>query len=613
MVPNVAKSGHSFKGALAYYLHDKGAGTAERVAWTASRNMATDDPQLAMRVMIATAQQAEQLKAAAGVAATGRKSTKSVYAYSLAWHPDEAGQIDRAEMMAAVESSLIAIGAEGLQALIVCHQDEPHPHVHIVVNRVDPDTGRLFVPKNDFRQLDAWALAYRERRGEHLKYCPKRAETRDQKAQEPRPKPTAPKPALPSKGAVLAALAAETKVRHQKEWDALAAVYKARKDAAWKHRPNFKAIAAQHRAETRPDWSAFGKEQAEERRNFRHNERLLRGIFHNAKRAVMAGGMMSGQRGFLTAVFRFVLDAAGRQQGLEQHLTARKADMAARSKAQLDAKIAAAKKEHADRLERARLEYQAKRDELKARHDLERGKIREGWKEFYAERDQAQPRRGRAWSRPTPAQRREKDRRNSLDQARAARSEAQEARADRLAIAQSRGPFRERPHADRFTLPPKESTAKPEPTNMKEAFDSLDKLIAAGLVHPSHGRTAPIPAPQPTPMGAAPAAVPRQDVPKVDRAADFAQTPKGQEVIARQAPKAAPDALRTAAAEPFKPSPASPAQPAPASSPTKDIWSKAAEPKQAERPKDIWGEKAKPDADRRARDRSKDRDFDHDR
>ena len=25
MVPNVAKSGHSFKGALAYYLHDKGS------------------------------------------------------------------------------------------------------------------------------------------------------------------------------------------------------------------------------------------------------------------------------------------------------------------------------------------------------------------------------------------------------------------------------------------------------------------------------------------------------------------------------------------------------------------------------------------------------------
>lgn len=34
MVPRIAKRRQSFKGAGLYYLHDKGAMTAERVTWT---------------------------------------------------------------------------------------------------------------------------------------------------------------------------------------------------------------------------------------------------------------------------------------------------------------------------------------------------------------------------------------------------------------------------------------------------------------------------------------------------------------------------------------------------------------------------------------------------
>lgn len=183
MVPNVTKSGHSFNGALAYYLHDKGADTSERVAWTATRNIGIDNVDVARRVMIATAQRAEELKRAAGVKATGRKGTAgAVYAYSLAWHPDEAGKIDRAEMMKAAEASLIALGAEGHQAIIVAHQDEPQPHVHVILNRVHPDTGKMLATGNDQHRLSAWALAYREARGEHLKYCPQRAKNAEARA-----------------------------------------------------------------------------------------------------------------------------------------------------------------------------------------------------------------------------------------------------------------------------------------------------------------------------------------------------------------------------------------------------------------------------------------------
>ena len=78
MVPNVAKTGSSFKGAALYYLHDKREAweaeriTAARVAWTSMRNMPTDNPELGWRIMAATAMDQDRLKAEAGVKATGR-------------------------------------------------------------------------------------------------------------------------------------------------------------------------------------------------------------------------------------------------------------------------------------------------------------------------------------------------------------------------------------------------------------------------------------------------------------------------------------------------------------------------------------------------------------
>ena len=149
MVPNVAKAGTSFKGAFAYYLHDKRQegesvrDTSERVGWTETRNLATRDPELAARIMAATAIDQERLKREAGIKNTGRKSANSVYAYSLAWHPDEAGKIGKAEMLRAADESLQAIGAAGRQAVIVAHTDEPHPHVHVIVNRVSMEDGRM--------------------------------------------------------------------------------------------------------------------------------------------------------------------------------------------------------------------------------------------------------------------------------------------------------------------------------------------------------------------------------------------------------------------------------------------------------------------------------------
>jgi hypothetical protein len=107
MIPHIAQRGHSFKGAGMYYLHDKQADTSERVLWTLTRNLPTQDAQLAFDCMAYTDIELKQHREAEGKA--GRKqSAGSVFSYSLSWHPDE--QPDRLEMQRAAEITLVRLG-----------------------------------------------------------------------------------------------------------------------------------------------------------------------------------------------------------------------------------------------------------------------------------------------------------------------------------------------------------------------------------------------------------------------------------------------------------------------------------------------------------------------
>jgi hypothetical protein len=187
-----AGPGSSFKGAALYYLHDKqsefdkAAGnpvlTEERVEWTGTLNLSTDDPEKAWRIMAATANSQRELNIAAGLKPS-KACTAPVYAYSLSWDPTD--QVDRAEMERAAKESLEVLGFSDRQVMLVAHNDTAHPHVHIIVNRVHPETGRSnhAVPKidlngvkypprkhelgNDQLALSRWAEAYQNQRGQH--------------------------------------------------------------------------------------------------------------------------------------------------------------------------------------------------------------------------------------------------------------------------------------------------------------------------------------------------------------------------------------------------------------------------------------------------------------
>ena len=134
-----------------------------RVQWAETRNLATNDPMRGARIMEATARDASELKRLSGVKATGRKLTKPLCHYSLSWGKDE--RPSRQEMGRAVTGSLQALGLEDRQALIVAHGDTEHPHVHVIVNRVNPENGKAAKLSGSRLRLSKWAEGYERSQG----------------------------------------------------------------------------------------------------------------------------------------------------------------------------------------------------------------------------------------------------------------------------------------------------------------------------------------------------------------------------------------------------------------------------------------------------------------
>ena len=175
MVVKMSSPGRSFGGVADYCLHDPRLPgeahpeSAERVEWTETRNLATSEGERSARIMAATAEAGPELKRLAGVAATGRKLEKPVCHYSLSWAKDE--RPDRQEMRRAAQESLKALGMERHQALIVSHRDG-QPHVHVIANRVDPESGKAAGLSRSKLRLSKWAEGYEREQGKIR--CPQR-------------------------------------------------------------------------------------------------------------------------------------------------------------------------------------------------------------------------------------------------------------------------------------------------------------------------------------------------------------------------------------------------------------------------------------------------------
>src|SRR6266513_4386755 len=122
-------SGRRFALLARYLLRGRSGEETERVAWTAGRNLGLDDPELAAVLMQATADDNPRVEV-------------PVYHLTINFDPNDS--VRPAEMQAVADRVLRDLGLAEHQALMVAHQDRAHPHVHVMVNRVHPETGRAW-------------------------------------------------------------------------------------------------------------------------------------------------------------------------------------------------------------------------------------------------------------------------------------------------------------------------------------------------------------------------------------------------------------------------------------------------------------------------------------
>jgi hypothetical protein len=320
MVPKVAGKGQSFKGAGLYYLHDKKADTAERVAFTHTENLPTDDAALALRYMAYTAMRQAELKAAAGVAMTGRKLVQTVYAYSLSWAPDE--DPSQEQMIEAALQTLKALGLDGHETLLVAHNDEPHPHIHVIVNRVNPENGLAAKLSNDHLTLSKWAEAYEREHGKIR--CEQRVENNAKRRQGQFVKDRRSLDKAAHHRARRQSLKAAFS-RRQMEGKNLSAYHKGQRE--WLYDEKERHVAARRqevRDAHRPQWAALYKRQATEQKQLREAQRsaFSRLRYFVRHRSKTERGFLAGAISAMFSRARLDKALAARQEGERKALAA---------------------------------------------------------------------------------------------------------------------------------------------------------------------------------------------------------------------------------------------------------------------------------------------------
>ncbi len=410
MVPKIISKGTSFKGAAAYLLHDKDrASSSERVAWTDTRNLAVNDSEMGWRIMAATAMDQYRLKEQAGIKSTGRRSSKAVLHLSLSWHPDEKDGLSREEMRKAAIAALKAIGADGRQALIIAHQDEPHPHLHILCNRVSPEDGRMLSSSNDQLKLSQWAENYEKERGQI--YCEDRVVNNERRREgeyvrggknEARHIHDAVNDnargvatLLDSQRALDHALnerGRDLNKKHEADWHSLVDAHKIKQAAV-----NADALKRLSAAKRRigdtyhPKRRELNKQHHWALQSFESQEKRLLGRFKNAYEALNMRGRLRGDEhgSAIGNTFKLIASSGARRSALLQMQAQEKIALSRTQAAQVDeARIAIYVVAEA-KIENAREDFMNKRAQLVDEQRADHKVLREAWRTRSAERRRA--------------------------------------------------------------------------------------------------------------------------------------------------------------------------------------------------------------------------------
>ena len=139
MIGKRAPLGTGFAGLQQYLLHGRSGAAPDRSVWTATRNLPDPDPEKAAGVMQATA-------------STSTRTEKPVYHLSVSLAPGE--RLERPELERVADRLLQDLGLAEHQALIAEHTDAAQQHIHLMVNRVHPDTGRAWRTSHDYHRIE---------------------------------------------------------------------------------------------------------------------------------------------------------------------------------------------------------------------------------------------------------------------------------------------------------------------------------------------------------------------------------------------------------------------------------------------------------------------------
>lgn len=438
MIPKASQGGRatgtSFKGVFQYLNHDKRqdgesvSTSSDRVDWVATRNLATDDPEMASRIMAATARQQDDIKISSGGSVAGNKSDQVVFHYSLGWHPSEKDGLTKAEMLRAADESIRAIGGDDHQAMIYAHNDADHPHVHVVLNRVNPDHGKMLNLWKYQTNLSKWALSYEQERGKVL--CNERVN--NWRERENGQVFTADKweswhqfneagdlknandnagkrlyVEQKEKDAALSAKGETMHKRHSQEWKDLSAVYKQEKNRILgrddnngqkvdnqkthgkKQQTPFQKAATDIKAQFKPLWQELFKSQTREKSAFKQREAHLKGKIENAIAAVKQARMRDPEasRGFISMAFNYMISSKAREQELGKAHDRGIRTLRSAQSAEITKSFDTIRKTRSEALQKHRERFGVNREALKEKQSGERSELRQEWKTRKEERE----------------------------------------------------------------------------------------------------------------------------------------------------------------------------------------------------------------------------------
>ncbi|MFO0734204.1 MAG: relaxase/mobilization nuclease domain-containing protein [Nitrospiraceae bacterium] len=171
MIGKVPKPGRGFRGLVNYLLRGEHSAEPGANRWPGPRfaNLLVDDPEQVPHLMRMTASRSRRVKS-------------PVYHLVISWHKNEAPSDDL--MRAVARTTCEDIGLAEHQRLTIAHNDTAHRHVHIVVNRVHPETGIAWNRRQDYVVIEQSLKRQAESYG--LEFVPGRHNTTDKRREQRR-------------------------------------------------------------------------------------------------------------------------------------------------------------------------------------------------------------------------------------------------------------------------------------------------------------------------------------------------------------------------------------------------------------------------------------------